>query len=197
MSQPQPQRSENQDRLRTHFNSHPPSTHPSRWDSLWASGDFLPWDRGHSNPALIDTLSHPPSSVTLPKPLRDDGKRRTVLVPGCGKGYDVALFAAHGYNAYGLEVSPNAVNAATTYLEEEAGEGPLEGEYKVRDESVGRGNRSCVEGDFFEDGWFQEVGGSAGSWDIIYDNTVSFPHSWVECIRGGKWGEVLILIWVL
>jgi SAM-dependent methyltransferase len=102
--------------------------------------------------------------------LKDDGSRRKALVPGCGKGYDVALLASWGYDAYGLEVSAHAAEAANTYLAE-PGEGPLEGEYKVKDEKVGSGAVKCLLGDFFEDGWIKEAGGEAG-FDVIYDNTV-------------------------
>ncbi|KAF1837646.1 hypothetical protein BDW02DRAFT_595317 [Decorospora gaudefroyi] len=145
--------SANQDRLRTHFSSGPENTHNNRWDELWREASFLPWDRTHANPALIDLLttrtqplassdpnpslgapapsSASPGYSTLPSALTLDGKRRRVLVPGCGKGYDVALFAAHGYDAYGLEVSVHAAEAARKYLTSEGtGPGPLEGEYK-------------------------------------------------------------------
>jgi SAM-dependent methyltransferase len=106
--------------------------------------------------------------------LKDDGKRRRVLVPGCGKGYDVALFAAYGYDAYGLEVSSHAADAARKYLEEPR-KGPLEGEYAVMDEKIGRGAMRVVCGDYFKDGWLGDVEGweSDEGFDIIYDNTVS------------------------
>jgi hypothetical protein len=183
---------QNQDRLRSHFASLDPSSHASGWDSLWAEGTFIPWDRGYANPALIDFLaspSNPPTSsdanptpgapkpntvdgagVQLPKALKDDGSRRKALVPGCGKGYDVALLASWGYDAYGLEVSAHAAEKANEYLTE-PGQGPLEGEYKVKDEKVGSGVMKCLLGDFFEDAWIKEVGGEAG-FDLIYDNTV-------------------------
>jgi SAM-dependent methyltransferase len=186
--------SQNQDRLRSHFASLDPSSHASGWDSLWAEGTFIPWDRGYANPALIDFLaspSNPPTSsdpnptpgapkpntidgegVRLPKVLKEDGSRRRALVPGCGKGYDVALLASWGYDAYGLEVSAHAAEAANKYLAE-PGEGPLEGEYKVKDEKVESGAMKCLLGDFFEDGWIKEAGGQGG-FDVIYDNTVSF-----------------------
>lgn len=95
-------------------------------------------------------------------------------MPGCGKGYDVALFAAYGYDAYGLEVSSHAADAARKYLEE-PGEGPLEGEYAVMDEKIGRGAMRVVCGDYFKDGWLGDVEGweSDEGFDIIYDNTVS------------------------
>jgi hypothetical protein len=92
------------------------------------------------------------------------------LVPGCGKGYDVALLASYGYDTWGLEVSKHAADAAIKYLED-AGEGALEGEYKVKDEKVGKGRADCLVGDFFDDAWCKEIG-TEGGFDVIYDNTV-------------------------
>jgi SAM-dependent methyltransferase len=194
---------QNQDRLRSLFAAAPDTEHSNRWDDLWKDSTFLPWDRGHANPALIDLLQErgrplsspdpnpslgapPPNSesagyASLAGPLKDDGKRRRVLVPGCGRGYDVALFAAHGYDAYGLEVSSHAADAARKYLQE-PGEGPLEGEYAVRDGKLGKGVMKVVCGDYFEDGWLGDVEGWEGDqgFDIIYDNTVSTVLR-VEC----------------
>jgi methyl halide transferase len=164
------QPSQNQDRLRSHFNGYDASAHAQRWDALWSDGSFLPWDRGHANPALIDTLAERAAEL-LPRPRISNGKRARALVPGCGKGYDVALFAAHGYDAYGIEVSQHAVTAAQTYLAE-PGEGPLEDEYKVKERDVGTGVRECVLGDFFDDAWLEKAGGLGEGFDIIYDNTV-------------------------
>ncbi len=95
-------------------------------------------------------------------------------MPGCGRGYDVALLAAHGYDAYGLEVSSHAAEAARKYLED-PGKGPFEGEYAVANEKVGKGAMRIVCGDYFEDGWLGDVEGWEGDegFDIIYDNTVS------------------------
>lgn len=190
--------SQNQDRLRSHFADHPESAHPSQWDSLWAEGTFIPWDRGYANPALIDLLTNRDRPLTSPDPnptpgapapnstsagyasippaKRPDGTRARVLVPGCGKGYDVALFAAHGYDAYGLEVSEHAVTAARKYLEN-PGKGPLEGEYSIQDEETGRGSVKAVLGDYWKDEWLQEVEGwkDGEGFDIIYDNTVCLP----------------------
>ena len=94
-------------------------------------------------------------------------------MPGCGKGYDLALFAAHGYDAFGIEISENAVKAAQTYLES-PGEGK-EGEYKVAVEGVGRGEAKVLLGDYFrdDDGWLEGAGGKEKGFDVIYDCTVS------------------------
>jgi hypothetical protein len=187
----------NQDRLRTHFSNLPPSSHASGWDSLWAEGTFIPWDRGYANPALIDFLSSPHSPPLSASPNPTPGapapntidsangkgfgnlpnswdarekRRKKALVPGCGKGYDVALLASYGFDSFGLEVSEHAAELANQYLSD-PGQGPLEGEYATKDERIGSGQMKCLLGDFFEDGWLKEAGGEGG-FDIIYDNTV-------------------------
>jgi hypothetical protein len=190
--------SQNQDRLRTHFSSLDPASHAEGWDSLWAEGTFIPWDRGYANPALIDFLaspSNPPTSPDpnptpgAPKPNTIDGagvqlpkngaKRGKALVPGCGKGYDVVLLASYGYDAYGLEVSRHAKEGADKYLSE-PGQGPLEGEYALKDEKVGSGVTKCLLGDFFADAWLQEAG-AEGGFDLIYDNTVGAAWDCADC----------------
>lgn len=186
---------QNQDRLRTHFSSldSTPAAQGSGWDSLWESSTFLPWDRGYSNPALIDLLSSPSApplardqnptpgaplkdakvtAIELPEPVGKDGRRAKVLIPGCGKGYDVALFSAYGFDAYGLEVSSHAAKAAEQYLAN-AGPGSLEGEYSGKDGGQGKGEAVCLVGDFFDDAWLKEAGVEGeGGFDVIYDNTV-------------------------
>jgi SAM-dependent methyltransferase len=166
---------QNQDRLKTFFAGHKEDSHPSRWDALWQAGDFLPWDRGFANPALIDTLKSKPD--WLPKPTGAGGKRKRVLVPGCGKGYDLAVFAAHGYDAYGIEISENALAAAENWLKD-PGEGK-EGEHKTQNDRVGRGESKVLLGDFFkdDDGWLQGAGGLGEGFDIVYDCTVSGRYS--------------------
>jgi len=169
----------NQDRLAAFFKSYPASQHPSRWNDLWVAGDFIPWDRGSANPALIDLLLHPSDATyTLDPPKNAHGKLKRALVPGCGKGYDVALFAASGYDAYGLEVSGVAADVAKTWLaSHEAREGN-EGEYRTQDEGIGRGKAEVLHGDFFRDDWLEAAGGLGLGFDVIYDNTVSLQLIW-------------------
>lgn len=200
---PNPKSSDDRHPLRAVFQNAPESEHASRWDGLWKEGTFLPWDKGHANPALIDFLSAPhspplspdpnpsvgapkvpallPPSFTFPSPLSSNGHRRRVLIPGCGKGYDVALFSAHGYDTYGLEVSSHAADAANKYLKN-PGEGPLEAEYRAaarQSEILEGGKMVCLLGDFFSDEWISKVDGWTPSegrfegFDLIYDNTVS------------------------
>ncbi|HYE32852.1 MAG TPA: methyltransferase domain-containing protein [Methylomirabilota bacterium] len=67
------------------------------WEELYRKGE-TPWDRGAS-PPLRAHLER--------KPLR--GK---ALIPGCGRGHDVALAVEHGINAIGLDIAPTAVKEA-------------------------------------------------------------------------------------
>nr|XP_036575115.1 thiol methyltransferase [Colletotrichum truncatum]KAF6781636.1 thiol methyltransferase [Colletotrichum truncatum] len=188
----------NQDLLPAQSSSVPPVSKAADWKAIWAEGPSVPWDRGNPNPAFIDFLrtpSNPPTSpnvnptpgapkpntiehteeVQLPAPLKEDGTRRKALVPGCGTGYDVALLASWGYDAFGLEISKHAVDHANLFLKN-SGEGVLEGEYKIKDEKIGKGSVQCLLGDYFDDAWVREAGVVEG-FDIIYDHTFlcSFP----------------------
>jgi SAM-dependent methyltransferase len=165
MSAGDPSSKDDRTRLREHFAA---SNTPGRWDELWSAGTFLPWDRGTPNPALIDVLSTK-SEILGPALVTDENgktRRRRALVPGCGKGYDVFLFAAFGYDAYGLEGSKNAVKACEGFR----GEAETKEEYKIRDESAGRGEVKFVLGDFFAKDWERDTDGN--QFDVIYDYTV-------------------------
>lgn len=173
-------------RLRTHFETDP--TDQSRWDQLWTQS-FTPWDRGLPNPALSDLMTsrhialNPP--VMAPKdpvdPKHQKIRRPRALVPGCGKGYDVFLFASWGFDAFGVEISGKAAERASEEQRRvEGGE-----EYKVKDEKAGKGTARILQGDFFKDGWWEEsceglkeqgFEGKEG-FDLIYDYTVSFCES--------------------
>ena len=86
--------------------------HQDRWSQLWDKGDFLPWNRGAPNPALVHFLSDRQDLIGT-STVEDDEKggtrRKRALLPGCGRGYDVLLLASFGYDVYGLEVSESAV----------------------------------------------------------------------------------------
>lgn len=165
---------EARERLRQHFLNSDPCTHPSRWDDLWKTGDFLPWDRGAPNPALVDTLTQRPellgpatTTSTTGDATTGPRQRKRALVPGCGKGYDVLLLASLGYDAYGVEASANAVKACEKHAAEQAER------YPARDTEVGSGGVKFVLGDFFKDEWLAGVDGGLGEgFDLIYDYTV-------------------------
>jgi SAM-dependent methyltransferase len=147
-------------RLLSHF-SVDTTLHPQKWDDLYAE-NFLPWDKGFPNPALVDLLSERSDNL-LPRP--SEGKKLLALVPGCGKGYDVLLLKAFGYEAYGLESSKRALEGARK-VEREMG-----GEEVYRDRGGGEGSVKWIEGNFFEDGFLEGVEGE-GKFDLIYDYTV-------------------------
>ena len=98
-------------------------------------------------------------------------KRRKALVPGCGKGYDVLLLSAWGYDAYGLDFSETALDAAKANEKEFDGKGV----YATR-EGVKKGKVAWVSGDFFKDDFLNIVEGEK-TFDLIYDYTVSCPPS--------------------
>lgn len=142
--------------------------HSQRWSQLWDKGDFLPWDRGNPNPALTDLLSgldgHSIADAITNHVATGHQHRRTVLVPGCGRGYDVLLFASFGFDAYGLEISESAANMCRREQETNTHK------YPVHEHSGGRGKVEFLVGDFFDDAWIREIG--IGTFDLIYDYTV-------------------------
>ena len=156
-------------RLLNHFNAH--QSDPSAgWSALWDEGEFLPWDKGFPNPALDDVLKH--RQDLIGSSTEGTGgvgpRRKTALVPGCGKGVDVLLLASYGYNATGLEVSKSAVKAAEEFRKQHE----HDDSYKVKDDKVGMGQVKFIYGDFFKDDWLESQG---QTFDLIYDYTVSIP----------------------
>ena len=152
-------------KLRSHFGDFQDADYGQAWAKLWESGSFLPWDRGRPSPALIDTLENFRHVIGSPV---FDGKRKKALVPGCGRGVDVLLLSSYGYDAVGLEISPQAVTACKEFAEAN------EGSYPVRDEKVGKGSAQFVLGDFYKNEWKKEVGMEENeTFDLVYDYTVS------------------------
>ena len=123
---------------------------------------------------MIDLLScqdgHSIANATSYHIESGEKHRRTVLVPGCGRGYDVTLFASFGFDAYGLDISESAVNLCR---EEQEGNAD---KYPVQDQSVGAGKAEFLVGDFFSDAWNREIG--IGVFDVIYDYTVGVIHKY-------------------
>ena len=174
-------------RLKAHF-AGPVGTHAQGWDDLWKDS-FIPWDRRAPNPALQEALAERADSVgmaMMTTAARDhtgsgDGKakrsRRRALVPGCGRGYDVYLLAAYGWDAIGLEVSAEAVRSAE-HIREPIQSGRVEG-YEVANKASGKGKAEFVVGNFFEKNWLQALNlPTEGVFDLIYDYTVSKPSRW-------------------
>ena len=156
-------------RLTNHFDEYQGEKYGEGWQKLWEKGDFLPWDRGAPNPGLIDTLQQRQDLLGIAE-IDLDGKprRKRALVPGCGRGVDVLLLKAFGYDAIGLEYSKDAVKACNVY-EEEHGQDAY---YQTQDEKLGQGTAKFVVGDFFTDDWLERAG--CQEFDLIYDYTVGF-----------------------
>ena len=117
-----------------------------KWDTLWHN-DTTPWDRGIPSPALVELL------VDKHFPIAPAGKSVKALVPGCGRGYDVALFAGLKpvEKVVGLDVSSKALDEAR----------------KIQKEPAGK--MEFVKGDFFSK---TEDWATSGPYDIVYDYTV-------------------------
>jgi len=75
-------------------------THPQAldWDEFYRNGETL-WDKGAPSPPMKQYLER-------------HAVRGRALVPGCGRGHEVALAAEYGLDATGLDVAPTAVAAA-------------------------------------------------------------------------------------
>lgn len=153
-------------KLLAHFKGR--ESEPGAWDDLWKDKEFLPWDRGIPNPALVDILN---DRTDLTGGSMDGTRRKKALVPGCGKGYDCLLLASYGYDAYGLEGSGHAIEEARRWQEEH------EKDYDVKNEDVRKGKVEFLFGDFFKNDWEKNIEGlrdaDQGGFDLIYDYTVS------------------------
>lgn len=68
------------------------------WDEMYRKGEVF-WDKGAPAPALKNYLERHPL-------------KGRALVPGCGRGHEVALAAALGLDPVGLDISPTAVAEA-------------------------------------------------------------------------------------
>lgn len=145
-------------KLHSHFQGDS-ALHNQKWEALWKE-DFLPWDKGFPSPALVDLLASRQDLFKTPP-----GRRKKALVPGCGKGYDVLLLSAYGYDAYGLDVSETALEAAKET------ERKMRGDEMYEIQGVEKGSVNWIVGDFFTDEFLKGVEGE-GTFDLIYDYTV-------------------------
>jgi len=68
------------------------------WDEKYRRGEAH-WDRGTSSPPMRQYLERH----------KTNGR---VLVPGCGRGHEVALAVEYGLEAIGLDISPTAIAEA-------------------------------------------------------------------------------------
>ncbi|KXX82479.1 putative thiol methyltransferase 2 [Madurella mycetomatis] len=158
-------------RLVAHFANRDRQTHNSAWSELWESDHNHIWDRGKPSPPLVDFISSRPDIIA-----QLGGGRPKALVPGCGRGYDVAMLALHGFDVVGLDVSQKAVDAARTYAEAELSRPSA---YNFAEGSEKRqvlgppGTANFVCDDFFQRGWEAKYFAACddGGFDLIYDYT--------------------------
>ena len=68
------------------------------WDEHYQKGDVF-WDKGAPAPALKQYLARHP-------------RHGRALVPGCGRGHDVAMAVEHGLDAIGLDIAPTGIAEA-------------------------------------------------------------------------------------
>lgn len=78
------------------------SARPDFWDTRYDSG-VTPWEAGRTPARLAAFVREVPA-----------GSR--VLIPGCGTGHEVYLFAEAGFDVLALDFSPPAVAAAKRNL---------------------------------------------------------------------------------
>ena len=67
------------------------------WEERYKTGD-MPWEKGAASPGVEDYVALHPAT-----------RHESVLVPGCGTGHDVRVWAKAGYEAVGLDIAPSAV----------------------------------------------------------------------------------------
>ncbi len=72
---------------------------PDYWSERYAAGNH-PWELGTPAPVLKGLLE------------RERPAGRRAVVPGCGRGHDVRLLAANGFEARGIDFSARAIDEA-------------------------------------------------------------------------------------
>jgi len=170
--------SQEQGRLQNHFTSS--SNNTASWDALWKD-NFSPWDRGQPGPALFQLLDERKDLVgeAWTRDFSGNKRRKRALVPGCGRGYDVLLFASYGYDAWGLDGSDTAIEEARKVTENTFAS------VEERPGAHGKGEVGFVVGDFYTTEWQPKTGYAQGNkFDLIYDYTV-------RCLCRNVWLFVL------
>lgn len=133
-----------------------PEEYSKRWEIMWQGGndqyEVKNGDGGILKPGQSFDAGKSPPHLTecLAQNKLGDISNASVLIPGCGRGYDVISFARYAKRVTGLELAPTAVAAAHDKLREDLPEDLL-------------AKADVVSGDFF--------GPSEQQYDIGYDYT--------------------------
>jgi len=86
------------------------------WENLYQAKD-TGWDIGGPAPPFLNLLKSPPNWLSPGK----------IIVPGCGKGHDAALFADHAFQVTGADIAPTAARTSgKKYGHPSKGHGTLE-----------------------------------------------------------------------
>ncbi|KAF2279102.1 S-adenosyl-L-methionine-dependent methyltransferase [Westerdykella ornata] len=91
---------------------------------------------------------------------------------GCGRGYDPVMLALHGFDAWGLEISHTAVEAAERYAAEQM-HTPSPSNFASCETGTGieAGTVRFLQGDFFDNDWVAQLPDRDRKFDLIYDYT--------------------------
>ncbi len=122
-----------------------PADSPAFWDVRFRAGD-MPWDTGRV-PHEVERF------------LAGERAAGRVLIPGCGSGYEIAAFAARGWDVVAVDFSEAAVERARSF--------------------VGAAHAAVVLGDFFSHDF-------GDAFDVIYERAFLCalpPRLW------NAWGE--------
>ncbi|KAH6662009.1 thiopurine S-methyltransferase family protein [Verticillium dahliae] len=144
----------NSNKLSSTFAMSPLASHGPKWSALWEE----------NRPNLVPPVTS--STASRPK----------ALVPGCGKGHDVLLLAAFGYDVIGLDFAPAAASEAIEN-EKSVREAQRDGDkttdvYKPKDGVPSVGTVSWATGDFFSNEWLEKSNISKETtFDLIFDYT--------------------------
>ncbi|TQS32819.1 hypothetical protein Golomagni_06855 [Golovinomyces magnicellulatus] len=148
--------------LRDTFAAQPFESHPDAWHSLYQHS-FHPWDRGGPSMALSDLLEQRTDLVPRSQEAESPGERKTALVPGCGRGHDVILLRAFGYDVHGLDYSSDGIKLAKENVADFDSKNPVT---KPAVDGVAVGSIDWRVADFFDDAWSKDV-----KYDLIFDYT--------------------------
>ncbi|KAK3685456.1 S-adenosyl-L-methionine-dependent methyltransferase [Podospora appendiculata] len=200
-------------RLQATFQDKDFSAHGSTWDALWKDA-YTPWDRQGPSMALNDVLmaaaqDDDPAAAGLFPALHSShdttaaAKRPKALVPGCGRGHDVLLLSAFGYDVTGLDTSATALREAAENARA-TGDDPV---YVPRvGIAAAKGSLTWLVADFFDSAWSSDLVAAEGGYDLIFDYTffVALPiearPKWAkrmaELLKPGT-GRLVCLEWPL
>ncbi|HWW03132.1 MAG TPA: methyltransferase domain-containing protein [Candidatus Acidoferrum sp.] len=87
------------------------------WEARYRTKD-MPWEKGAPSPGLVDFLAAHPELA-----------RGTVCVPGCGTGHDVLTWAQAGFQTFGFDIAPSAVQLSR----ERAQAAKVEAQFQIAD----------------------------------------------------------------